>query len=230
MTVLKGFPSKARDLELSNSDIHVTAEPVRVNQIGLDVINHATAVVIGTDTVEASSTTNTLNLTGHAAWVGDIIRFTSGALSTLEAKVIKTTTNTVILGENLPSDPSTLGIEILRYRTPVVSSSGGAITTLTAGSIQGKARIAYGTTPVTTGAYVQVIASAPGSTKIQVFEGAGESLVVALGGAGAEVDYCYIFPGGQGDIDVSIPAGTRVSVKAVSANCTSGELLINFIG
>jgi len=85
------------------------------------------------------------------------------------------------------------------------------------------------TTPVTTAAYTQLTAStAAAINEISIFDASGETLVLAFGAAGAEVDKIYIFPGGNGREPLSIPAGTRVSVKAVSANTTSGLLLINY--
>ncbi len=89
----------------------------------------------------------------------------------------------------------------------------------------------YGSTPVTTAAYVQINAStASAVTRMQIFDSSGQTLEIALGAVAAEVTKLYIIPGGNGDINVQIPAGTRVSVKAVSANATTGELTINFIG
>jgi hypothetical protein len=89
----------------------------------------------------------------------------------------------------------------------------------------------YSTTPVTTGAYVELVASAGTAVKeIEIFDSSGESLVLALGAAGAEVNKAYVFPGGNGRIPVQISAGQRLSIKAVSASATSGELLINFYG
>lgn len=89
----------------------------------------------------------------------------------------------------------------------------------------------YTITPVTTGAYVQLIASMPAAVKeVEIFDSSGETLVLAIGGAGSEVNKVYIFPGGNGRIPLQIAATTRLSVKAVSNNATSGELTINFYG
>jgi hypothetical protein len=62
---------------------------------------------VGTDAVEAASTTTVLNLTAHAAKVGDAIRYRTaganqGAWSTVEA----VTTNTVTLSHALPVTPT----------------------------------------------------------------------------------------------------------------------------
>lgn len=89
----------------------------------------------------------------------------------------------------------------------------------------------YTITPVTTGAYVQLIASMPAAVKeVEIFDSSGETLVLAIGGAGVEVDKVYVFPGGNGRIPLQIAASARLSVKAVSNSATSGELTINFYG
>ena len=117
----------------------------------------------------------------------------------------------------------------------------GALTTETTGSVSVTDfprlnavtlyRNSYSVTPVTTAAYVQLVASMPAAVKeVEIFDSSGETLVLAIGGAGAEADKAYIFPGGNGRIPLQIASGARLSVKAVSANATSGELTINFYG
>jgi hypothetical protein len=87
----------------------------------------------------------------------------------------------------------------------------------------------YATTNVTTGAYVQLIASTTSAyTAVEVFDSSGQSMVLAIGAAAAEVDQFYIFPGGNGRVNVNIATTQRISVKAISGNATTGELLINF--
>lgn len=92
-------------------------------------------------------------------------------------------------------------------------------------------RNSYSSTSVTTSAYVQLVASVASAVKeIEIFDSSGESLVLALGASGSESDKVYVFPGGNGRIPMQIAVGQRLSIKAVSANATSGELLINFYG
>lgn len=89
----------------------------------------------------------------------------------------------------------------------------------------------YTSTNVTTGAYVELIAStASDISKMQIFDSSGQTLVIATGAAASEVDKFLIFPGGNGDVDVSISSGTRISIKAVSATADVGEISINLIG
>lgn len=124
-----------------------------------------------------------------------------------------------------------------------VSLAGGAtettlanIETLLTGDIQADIveiiRHDYAGVNVTTAAYVQLIAStAAAISAAEIFDSSGQTMVLAIGPAAGEVDKLYIIPGGNDDIKkVAIPAGSRVSVKAVSADATVGELTINFMG
>ena len=87
----------------------------------------------------------------------------------------------------------------------------------------------YTTTNVTTGAYVQLIAStAAAYNAIEIFDSSGQTLQLALGASGSEVNQFLIFPGGNGRIPYTIAAASRVSVKAVSGTANVGELSINF--
>ena len=91
-----------------------------------------------------------------------------------------------------------------------------------------KFRNDYSSTAVTTAAYIQVLASTSAeANKIEIFDSSGQTLVLAFGAVGVEVDQIYIIPGGNGQVALHIPASTRLSVKAVSANATSGELTCN---
>jgi len=87
----------------------------------------------------------------------------------------------------------------------------------------------YTSVNVTTAAYVQLVASTTAATKeIEIFDSSGQLLVLATGAAASEVDQIYIMPGGNGRVKLAIPASTRVSVKAVSATASVGQLAINW--
>ena len=89
----------------------------------------------------------------------------------------------------------------------------------------------YSSTPVTTAAYVTLIASLPAAVKqVEIFDSSGSVLTLALGAAAAEVDINQVIPGGNGLIPCVITAAARLSIKAVSANASSGLLVINLYG
>jgi hypothetical protein len=96
---------------------------------------------------------------------------------------------------------------------------------------QNLARIDYTGTPVTTGAYVQLLAATSAAiSEVEIFDSSGQTLVLATGAVASEVDQVYILPGGNGRIPLTLAAGTRVSIKAVSATANAGEISVNFYG
>jgi hypothetical protein len=89
-------------------------------------------------------------------------------------------------------------------------------------------RNAYATTSVTTGAWVELIAAtAAVINALQIFDSCGEVLELGVGAAASESRVLLIPPGGfDAAVPLHIPAGSRVAIKAVSANCTAGQLVL----
>ena len=306
-TAPKGY-STSQKLDRLSAD-YACVSPLGQNTNGLAVKADLFVYVVGTDAVEAGSTINTINATGHAAVRGDVIRFTSGALNGIAVSVVSTETNSFTISEDLDVAPSAADtFSIQRFINPVTNSAGGLAlalsfirngasqdviedtvtpannrplpvklestsgeVTINAGDLdvninhnganyssvrigdgttlagvttdnEVKVRVnsttgltkaiaptynAYGTTPVTTAAYVQLVASTGDQIrKVQIFDSSGETLEFATGAGGAEVPLFYIFPGGVETL-VDIPAGTRISLKAVTANATAGYFAMN---
>jgi hypothetical protein len=95
-----------------------------------------------------------------------------------------------------------------------------------------KARIDFSSTNVTSGAWVELI-STVGATaikRVQIFMSQGNALELGFGAAASEVSQMFLFPGGNEVFEMDIPAGTRLSVKAVSSTASTGELLVNLLG
>jgi hypothetical protein len=91
------------------------------------------------------------------------------------------------------------------------------------------ARVDYTSTNVTTSAYTQLVASTNNQySVVEIFDSSGQTLKLAVGAAGSEVDQFLIFPGGNGRVTYTINQFSRVSIKAVSANATVGEICVNF--
>jgi len=87
------------------------------------------------------------------------------------------------------------------------------------------------TVNVTTAAYVQLIAStAAAYQEIEIFDSSGQTLKIAFGAAASEVDKFLVFPGGNGRIKRNVPIGTRISIRAVSATASVGEISLNLYG
>lgn len=131
--------------------------------------------------------------------------------------------------------PASLGQKTMANSFAVAIASDQSSLTVTAGgkTAVNKVRNDYTSTSVTTAAYTQLISAAAfttACTEVEIFDSSGQTLLLATGGAGAESDKVYIFPGGNGRIPLAIAASTRISVKAVSATASVGELTINFYG
>lgn len=118
-----------------------------------------------------------------------------------------------------------------------ITSTGGALNI--AGSISASAggltpfvtaRNVYSSTNVTSGAWVQLIASTASITNaIDVFDSSGQTLELGTGAAASETRLILIYPGGNGPQPVKIPASTRISIRAVSGTANTGELDINLL-
>jgi hypothetical protein len=89
-------------------------------------------------------------------------------------------------------------------------------------------RQAYSVTPVTTAAYVQIAASTADEIyRFYIFDSSGSAMILATGGAGSEVDKLYIAPGGNTNgYELYVPAGTRLSLKALDTSATVGQVII----
>lgn len=83
------------------------------------------------------------------------------------------------------------------------------------------------TTPVTTAAYTQLVASTTTAlTYLDIFDSSGQAMIIATGASGSEVILAYVPPGGD-QIAVTIPISTRIAIKALTANAVSGYNLLN---
>ena len=122
MPTPKGYVTSQKEDRTSAE--HVTITPVGQFKYGLDVSNKG-VFQVGTDAVEANSTTSVIVATAHAALIGDTIRFTSGTHSGIEVNVIDTDTNNLTLGQTLSSAPSALdSFSILRPITQTMTATG----------------------------------------------------------------------------------------------------------
>lgn len=125
MSAIKGYPSKATGKNFE----YVTIEPVAASQHGLSVNAYMFYEDTGSDAAEAGSTSSVIVATAHAARVGDLIRFTSGAANGYQAKVLSVATNSITLVEALGATPAAADtFDILRTRFPTVDQLGNTIT------------------------------------------------------------------------------------------------------
>lgn len=90
------------------------------------------------------------------------------------------------------------------------------------------ASIDFSSTNVTSGAWVQLDAStAAAFTRVTLFSSCGFALELGIGAAASETRTLIIPPGGiDGQFDLTIAATTRLSLRALSTTCSTGELHI----
>lgn len=86
--------------------------------------------------------------------------------------------------------------------------------------------------PGNAGTHLELVASLAATVKkVRVNDTTGQFIGIYIGAAASEVLKFVIGPGMDGEIDVSIPSGTRISALAIGATAiSSGDLLIQFIG
>lgn len=134
MTVINSHPSSLRETRLN--DCLNTGQPVLFSRWALDMIAHAFVQLIGSDTVD-SSTTSVLTVNGHTMLVGDLIFFTDSALAGVFATVVAKTANTVTLGIDLASAPAAdTPFEFYRYRPSVLDADGNMQVSIAANPTQ----------------------------------------------------------------------------------------------
>ncbi len=89
-------------------------------------------------------------------------------------------------------------------------------------------RVVYSSTPVTTSAWVQLVASMPyASNSLNIFDSSGQTLQLGFGVVGFEQQIIIIPPGGT-EVKVGISAGDRVVIRAISGTASAGEDDINY--
>jgi hypothetical protein len=204
------------------------------NELQVDVVTSALPAGAATESTLASIEGDTSSLAGCVSGSEvqvDIVSsaLPSGAATESTLADIKTS---VQLIDNAVSG-NELQVDIIAPLPSGTNNIGDvdvvSIVPSTGRSVVARARHVYSVTPVTTAAYQQLVLSLAATVnEVEIFDSSGETLVLATGGAGSEVDQAFVFPGGNGRIPLTIASGTRVSVKAVSATANAGEIAINF--
>lgn len=172
--------------------------------------------VTGTVTANAGTNLNTSALALDATLSGTQVSqgsTTSGQKGVLSLGAVSTNAPTYSNGQTSPISLSTRG----DVRTQI---KGGDLSQLI--------RNDYSSVNVTTAAYVQLVAStASNINRLYIFDSSGQDFVLAVGAAASEVDQIRIPPGGLDTVvDLFIPSGSRISIKASSATASSGLLIV----
>lgn len=90
--------------------------------------------------------------------------------------------------------------------------------------------LSYSSTNVTTSAYVALVASTPISvSKLEVCDTSGKILKIASGQSGSELDLFSVQVSGCIVVPYYLPAGSRLSIKAIDATASSGYNVLSFL-
>jgi hypothetical protein len=123
-----------------------------------------------------------------------------------------------------------IGYDGVSHREIQLTAAGGILVEQETKSVIEAIRIDYSVTNVTTLAWVTLVAATAAQIEwMDMFDSSGETMEIGTGAAGAEVQVGYVIPGGN-RINQVIPAGTRISIRAVSADATIGEHTSNMFG
>ena len=239
MSVLKGYSSSQKNLDGID---HLTMQRVGNDKIALDVINHSNVTLVAADAVDSIPVSPSDLIIGqkqivaasHVARAGMVIQMTSGNTSGEIVHVRAVDTNNIYLGQLLSENPAPADtFEIYRYVLSTVSSS-GSVTVIPGSRVTVDLHWHdYAVGNITDAAYVELIASTSGEcTQIHISDTSGEVIILAIGGAGSEVDKLYIPQGGfSAPVDLLIPAGSRVSIKSLSNTpIVLGDITLNLLG
>lgn len=100
--------------------------------------------------------------------------------------------------------------------------------TSTGRSYADSAQLSYSSTNVTSGAWVQLIASTAATiNQMKIFHSCGSGIELGTGAGGAEARKLLIPPGGfDSDVNLAIASGTRIALRALSTTCSTGEIIL----
>jgi len=209
----------------------------------LDVLANMFVSLISSDAVEAGTTTTRIYATAHTVVKGDVIEFTSGALSGMQFPVLSTQTDYFDLLFPTPVAASVADtFDILRYTTPRLTAGGSIPVAAGAGLTVTESRFhdtAVDNINDNAGAYVEVETAAAliaNTTKIQITNTLGEPLSfkkAANAGAAAASTDGFNTNRGEGPLtlDYIMSIGDRLWVRSLTSTpVTSGEIVINFMG
>lgn len=192
----------------------------------------------GTWTVQPGNTANT------TAWKVDGSAVTQPVSGTVKAQLqtdggsaisfgVATAANSlpVTIASNQATFPVTVGNASGAYDSDTGVSGAQTLRVIPAGRLLTTTTIAtydYTGGTVTTAAYTQVIASTTNAiNRLYVFDSSGSAIIIASGAAASEVNRLYIPPGGQPSVyELNIPASTRISIKALDTNASTGRLIL----
>jgi hypothetical protein len=177
-----------------------------------------TQPVSGTVTVANPSTNYALESGGNLATIAtnSATQATSVNQTASNGFLSTIATNTPTVGQKASAGSSPVVIANDQSAIPVKSSVGRVFANTPT--------VTTYATPVTSTTFVTIVASTTLATNlVELFDSSGVAIYFAVGAVASEVIQFVIYPGGNGQVPLSIPAGSRISYKAVSASATGAS-------
>lgn len=231
---------KTVHVDTGNVTVASSALPAGAATSALQTTGNSTLSTIAVEAVSIDSKTPVLGQALAAASVpvvltaAQITTLTPPTSITVSASALPTGASTSALQTTISGQlPTTLGQKVEAASLAVVLASDQSALPVAGATGRSVANApvynVYSATNITTAAYVQLIASTTNATNfVDIFDSSGNAMILAVGASGSEVIQAYVAPGGD-QIPLAIPAGSRVSYKALTADSTSGYLLINLL-
>jgi hypothetical protein len=192
------------------------------------IVSQGTAASLNATVVQATGTNlHVVTDTGSTTTV------TQGTAANLNATVVQTTAsnlNAAVVGTGTAGTPNAGVVTIQGISGGTAIPISGTVTSTPGSAIANPpVQNIYSSTNITTGAYVQLVASTTHTTNtIHIFDSSGQAMILGVGASGSEVIQLYVPPGGD-TYTLDIPSGSRIAYKALSANAVSGYLLMSFL-
>lgn len=217
----------------------VTAHPTQAKQLPPSVLTARGAGTNAYYVMEVDPTTGALPVSGSVTATNPSVGATGAAVPASGTYIAGSDAGTLrgaivdSSGRQIVAGAGTAGSAAGGVLTVQGSASGTAIpvtvsssTAPTGRTYADSIRNAYASVNVTTGAWVQLIAStAAAINAITLFDSSGQTLELGTGAALSETRKLIIPPGGlDGQVSLVIASGTRVSIRAVSGTASSGEI------
>lgn len=141
-------------------------------------------------------------------------------------------TNKFVSLHNSPQLPPSRGqLTSVESLSVVFASDGSFPITIGAKGYKYSTAYLYSGTPVDTTNWTQLIAStAAASSEIFITDQSGEVMELGIGAAAAEARVFLIPRGFSGSVPLSIASGSRISVRAITATASSGEIVLTGLG
>lgn len=232
-TSLASIDTKTPALVSGSVPVHVDNFPATQPVSGTVAVSSLPSIPAGANAIGSVSVSNfpaTQPVSGSVA----VTNFPATQPISATALPLPTGASTAALQSNVqsaPGTPQTVALTIQGNASGVAVPVSGSVTTSPSGTAFANAPVqnVYSSTNVTTAAYVQLIASTSNAAnRVDIFDSSGQAMILAVGGVGSEVIQYYVPPGGDA-FSLKIPAGSRVAIKALTANATAGYILLNLL-